>query len=286
MVRQGEEKMKGTKNQAIYDQYVHLVRAGQVPADFNYWSIARESDGRTLAHEAAECGTLPPDFDLWDLIDDYWWTVFDEARIFHTLWPNDKHKPEFLSHCYMSATEFTRSLRNRYLRIYNVPRLTPELARRVREAVEVHKFFVEKRTRAAEKIENMLMGMYRTPASGLVRIKVDYGERCDASIEVREVYRHRRNWPDRRIHLTLTLPHDWLDRLLTISKAAGVIVLDATAVKDGIYEATWLEQSRGLKLNEVKGYLVRAGEKYARAETEQGALAKARYLEQKAAAAA
>ncbi|PJF45912.1 MAG: hypothetical protein CUN48_16475 [Candidatus Thermofonsia Clade 3 bacterium] len=96
------------------------------------------------------------------------------------------------------------------------------------------------------------------------------------------MWQHRHKWPDRRIHLTLTLPHDWLDRLLTISQAAGVIVLDAAEIEDGVWKAAWLEQSRGLKLNKVEGYLVRAGDKYVRAETEQGALAKARRIEQKA----
>jgi hypothetical protein len=128
--------------------------------------------------------------------------------------------------------------------------------------------------------------MYRTPASGLVRIKVDYGERCDASIKVREVWQHRHKWPDRRIHLTLTLPPDWLDSMRDMSIAAGVIVLDAAEIEQGVYNATWLEQSRGLKLNKVEGYLVRAGEKYVRAKTPRGARAKARRIEQKAAAAA
>lgn len=47
---------------------------GTLPPDFNKWEIATYS-GWSVAHVAAKKGQLPDNFDKWDLIDDHCQTV-------------------------------------------------------------------------------------------------------------------------------------------------------------------------------------------------------------------
>jgi hypothetical protein len=190
----------------------------------------------------------------------------------------------------MSISEFEAELRRKYRALYNLDRLTPELSRAIKEAVAKHNKRKARRKQTEDAIAELFRRFYRMSKSkwvqSYVSTKVKFDAKASAQCVVTKVRDPGLQWPGRGIKLWLTLRSNWLDRLLPISQAAGVIVLDAAEIEDGVWKAAWLEQSRGLKLNEVKGYLVRAGEKYARAETEQGALAKARRIEQKAAAAA
>ena len=48
----------------LFDQ----AREGTLPPDFDRWEIADEW-GISVAHVAAKHGNLPPDFDQWDLKD-------------------------------------------------------------------------------------------------------------------------------------------------------------------------------------------------------------------------
>jgi hypothetical protein len=51
-----------------YKEIVELIGAkGFLPDGFQDWTLADET-GWTVAHEAAEHGCLPPDFDRWELL--------------------------------------------------------------------------------------------------------------------------------------------------------------------------------------------------------------------------
>ena len=47
---------------------------GKLPKDFDGWDLA-DTEGWSLAHEAAKWGTLPEGFSQWDLADKYGRTV-------------------------------------------------------------------------------------------------------------------------------------------------------------------------------------------------------------------
>ena len=55
------------------------ARAGTLPADFDQWELA-DADGWTVAHAAARFGRLPADFDQWELADASGWTVAQVAQ--------------------------------------------------------------------------------------------------------------------------------------------------------------------------------------------------------------
>jgi len=61
--------------------------AGTLPPDFNRWDIP-DDFGWTVAHEAAKAGHLPPDFNRWELGNDYGWTVAHQAAAAGTLPPD------------------------------------------------------------------------------------------------------------------------------------------------------------------------------------------------------
>ena len=54
------------------------ARDGTLPTDFDRWDLADEQ-GWSVAHEAAHCNNLPRGFDQWDLADYRGWTVAHEA---------------------------------------------------------------------------------------------------------------------------------------------------------------------------------------------------------------
>jgi hypothetical protein len=59
-------------------RFITMARDGQLPDDFNEWSLANNS-GWTVAHQALKAGPLPVDFDAWDMADNTGWTVAHEA---------------------------------------------------------------------------------------------------------------------------------------------------------------------------------------------------------------
>ena len=59
----------------LFDQ----AREGTLPTDFDRWEIA-DDIGWTVAHEAASQYHLPPDFDRWGLADDTGWTIADVVQ--------------------------------------------------------------------------------------------------------------------------------------------------------------------------------------------------------------
>ena len=61
----------GTASKAAWD--------GSLPPDFDQWDLADEG-GMTVAHTAAKSGHLPPDFDRWDLADKRGQTVREVAE--------------------------------------------------------------------------------------------------------------------------------------------------------------------------------------------------------------
>ena len=61
------------------DELFEQAREGTLPPDFDRWEIADDT-GWTAAHEAASEGHLPPDFDRWGLSDDTGWTVADVVK--------------------------------------------------------------------------------------------------------------------------------------------------------------------------------------------------------------
>jgi hypothetical protein len=50
-----------------------------LPADFAYWGSVTVLSGKTVAHMAVRKGYLPVDFNQWDLADSDGWTVAHEA---------------------------------------------------------------------------------------------------------------------------------------------------------------------------------------------------------------
>jgi hypothetical protein len=48
-----------------YNKYIIQATEGTLPADFEYWDL--ESDGWTVAHSAAFWGNIPHSFDRWGL---------------------------------------------------------------------------------------------------------------------------------------------------------------------------------------------------------------------------
>ena len=75
--------------QKLFEQ----AREGTLPPDFDRWEIADEW-GISVAHVAAKHGNLPPDFDQWDLKDRFGQFVAHIAAL-STQFP--KHKP--VCHC-------------------------------------------------------------------------------------------------------------------------------------------------------------------------------------------
>jgi hypothetical protein len=71
-----------------YKEYVAMAKNGTLPADFDQWELANEY-GWTVAHVAAQWGYLPvlgPEtFSRWDLADGYGSTVAHEVARIGTL---------------------------------------------------------------------------------------------------------------------------------------------------------------------------------------------------------
>jgi hypothetical protein len=63
-----------------YNQYVELVMEGTLPSDFNQWELA-DLSGWTVAHTAAKHGTFPASFSQWGLADKNGWTVAHNAAL-------------------------------------------------------------------------------------------------------------------------------------------------------------------------------------------------------------
>jgi hypothetical protein len=61
-----------------YDEYAELAKNGTLPADFDQWELAAPT-GITVAHEAALWGNLPADFSQWGLAANDRWTVAHTA---------------------------------------------------------------------------------------------------------------------------------------------------------------------------------------------------------------
>jgi hypothetical protein len=57
-----------------YDKYVVQARRGSLPADFNKWDMAN-GDGWTVAHEVTYWHDLPATFSQWGLADKSGWAV-------------------------------------------------------------------------------------------------------------------------------------------------------------------------------------------------------------------
>ena len=55
------------------------ARDGTLPPDFDQWDLADEQ-GWSVAHEAAAAQHLPPDFDRWELADMDGYTVRDAHK--------------------------------------------------------------------------------------------------------------------------------------------------------------------------------------------------------------
>ena len=55
------------------------ARDGTLPPDFDQWDIAN-NHGWTVAHEAAAAQHLPPDFDRWELANEDGYTVLDTHK--------------------------------------------------------------------------------------------------------------------------------------------------------------------------------------------------------------
>ena len=64
----------------LFDQ----AREGTLPPDFDRWEIADDT-GRTAAHVAASYGHLPAGFDRWQIAGKKGWTVAHEAAYFDHL---------------------------------------------------------------------------------------------------------------------------------------------------------------------------------------------------------
>ena len=59
-----------------FDELFEQAREGTLPPDFDRWEIAR-ADGWSVAHMAAFRGRLPPDFDRWELANEAGVTVLE-----------------------------------------------------------------------------------------------------------------------------------------------------------------------------------------------------------------
>ena len=57
--------------------YFKMAREGTLPPDFDQWELVANKHGDTVAHEAARHGNLPKGFDRWELADEDGWTVRD-----------------------------------------------------------------------------------------------------------------------------------------------------------------------------------------------------------------
>jgi hypothetical protein len=69
------------------EKYIEMAKQGTLPPDFDQWELAGEN-GWTVAHSAAEYGHLPKAFDRWNLAVCNGWTVAHEAARKGTL-PDD-----------------------------------------------------------------------------------------------------------------------------------------------------------------------------------------------------
>jgi len=73
--------------------YFEMARLGTLPADFDQWELLEGGDqwgtpnagSWTIAHVAAKYGNLPDGFDQWEIADEYKWTVAHEAAVFGKL---------------------------------------------------------------------------------------------------------------------------------------------------------------------------------------------------------
>jgi hypothetical protein len=75
----------GTASKAAWD--------GSLPPDFDQWDLADDKTGWTVAHAAARSGHLPPDFDRWDLADKNGLTVRQVAESKPPLREHDLESP-------------------------------------------------------------------------------------------------------------------------------------------------------------------------------------------------
>jgi len=73
------------QDRSAYDLALAALRWADLPDNFD-WSVPNEH-ARTVAHEAAKQGTLPPDLDRWELADEDGWTVAHVAAQYGHLPP-------------------------------------------------------------------------------------------------------------------------------------------------------------------------------------------------------
>ena len=68
---------------------INRASTGTLPWNFDQWDLADEN-GWSVAHEAAAFSNLPKDFNQWDLISKKGWTVAQIAALWGSL-PKDFH---------------------------------------------------------------------------------------------------------------------------------------------------------------------------------------------------
>jgi len=85
------------KNRSAYDLALAALRWADLPDNFD-WSVT-DGRGRTIAHEAAKQGILPPGFSRWELADEDGWTVAHTAAQCGHL-PPDFERWDLVPECY------------------------------------------------------------------------------------------------------------------------------------------------------------------------------------------
>lgn len=69
------------------DELFEMAKGGTLPPDFNMWDLA-DNDGWSVAHVAAGKNTPPPDFNQWGVVDKNGWAVAHQAAVWGNL-PHD-----------------------------------------------------------------------------------------------------------------------------------------------------------------------------------------------------
>ena len=169
--------------------------------------------------------------------------------------------------------------------LLGVDRLKPEQAQQVRNAVELHKQrqenkqadiaisnYAHVRSEIIDLIEleikSILKRCYRKPASswagGNTYVDLKIGSKRFASNSIRE-WSSNGKWSGQSASHTIGIMRCWRQKVLGVPglvDAGGMLTTHAVEIEPGLYEATWIEQSKGLTLKQVDGCILKQGSEF------------------------